>query len=162
MAIAVGTKLPSLTLKHITADDPADVTTDALFTGKKVVLFGLPGAFTGTCTLNHAPGYIDNRDEILAKGVDTIAVVAVNDHHVMKAWAELMGGMGKIEFLSDWDAAFTRAIGLELDLSGGGLGIRSQRYSMIVDDGVVTTLNIEENPGETMISGAARILSQLG
>ena len=161
MPIEVGSKLPALTLKHITADGPAEVTTDALFAGKKVVLFGLPGAFTGTCTLNHAPGYIENRDEILAKGVDTIAVIAVNDHFVMQAWAEHMGGLGKIEFLSDWDGAFTRAIGMDLDLGAAGLGVRSNRYSMIVEDGAVTTLNVEENAGEAVASGAAHLLGQL-
>ncbi len=161
MAIEVGTKLPEATLKQITADGPAEVTTDDLFSGKKVVLFGLPGAFTGTCTLNHAPGYIDNRDEIMAKGVDTIAVVAVNDHFVMQAWAEHMGGMGKIEFLSDWDGAFARSIGMDLDLAGAGLGLRSNRYSMIVEDGTVTTLNVEENPGEAVTSGAAHLMGQL-
>jgi peroxiredoxin len=161
MTIAIGEKLPQATFKEKTADGPVEVTTDALFKGKKVVLFAVPGAFTPTCTLNHLPGYLENRDTILSKGVDDIAVVAVNDWHVMGAWAQQSGGMGKIHFLADWDGAFTKALGLDADLSAGGLGVRSKRYSMLVEDGVVKSLNVEESPGQATVSGAAAMLEQL-
>jgi glutaredoxin/glutathione-dependent peroxiredoxin len=161
MTIAVGEKLPEATFKEKTADGPVEVTTRGLFAGKKVVLFAVPGAFTPTCTLNHLPGYIENRDALLARGVDDIAVVAVNDWHVMGAWATQSNALGKIHFLADFDASFTKAMGLDIDLSGGGLGVRSKRYSMLVEDGVVKSLNIEESPGQATVSGAAAMLEQL-
>ena len=161
MTIAIGDKLPQAKFKEKTANGPIEVNTEELFKGKKVVLFAVPGAFTPTCTLNHLPGYLENRDTILARGVDEIAVVAVNDWHVMGAWAEHTGGMGKIHFLADFDGAFTKAIGLDADLSGGGLGVRSKRYSMLVEDGVVKSLNIEESPGQATVSSAATMLEQL-
>jgi peroxiredoxin len=161
MTIQIGETLPQATFKEKTADGPVEVTTDSLFKGKKVVLFAVPGAFTPTCTLNHLPGFLENRDAILAKGVDDIAVVSVNDWHVMGAWAQQTGGMGKIHFLADWDGAFTKALGLDADLSGGGLGVRSKRYSMLVENGVVTSLNVENNPGQATVSGAAALIEQL-
>lgn len=161
MTIAVGDKLPSATFKEKTKDGPVETNTEQLFSGKRVVLFGLPGAFTPTCSLNHLPGYLENRDAILARGVDDIAVVAVNDMHVMGAWATSTGGMGKIHFLSDWDASFTKALGLDVDLSASTLGMRSKRYSMLVEDGVVKTLNIEESTGQATVSAAATMLEQL-
>ncbi|MGV8936308.1 MAG: peroxiredoxin [Allorhizobium sp.] len=161
MTIAIGDSLPQATFKEKTADGPVDTSTESLFKGKKVVLFAVPGAFTPTCTLNHLPGYLENRDAILARGVDEIAVVSVNDWHVMGAWAQSSGGMGKIHFLADWDAAFTKAMGLDMDLSAGGLGVRSKRYSMLIDDGVVKSLNIEENPGQATVSAAAAMIEQL-
>jgi peroxiredoxin len=161
MTIQIGEALPQATFKEKTADGPVEISTDSLFKGKKVVLFAVPGAFTPTCTLNHLPGYLENRDAILAKGVDDMAVVAVNDWHVMGAWAQQTGGMGKIHFLADWDGAFTKAMGLDADLSGGGLGVRSKRYSMLVEDGVVTSLNVEDNPGQATVSGAAALIEQL-
>lgn len=161
MTIAVGDKLPDLKLKERTPDGPADISTSDLFSGKRVVLFAVPGAFTPTCSLNHLPGYLENRDAILAKGVDDIVVVAVNDHHVMGAWATSTGGAGKLRFIADWDAAFTRALGMDIDLSAGTLGVRSKRYSMLVDDGVVKTLNIEESPGQATVSAAAAMIGQL-
>lgn len=161
MTISTGNKLPTATFKERTAEGTKDVTSEQLFSGRKVILFGVPGAFTPTCHLNHLPGYIENRDAILSKGVDEIAVVAVNDAFVMGAWARATGGEGKIRYLSDWNAAFTKAIGLETDLSAGTLGIRSKRYSMIVEDGVVTALNIEDAPGQATASGAARMLELL-
>ncbi|MBW9089250.1 peroxiredoxin [Rhizobium wenxiniae] len=161
MTIAVGDKLPEATFKEKTADGPVEVKTGDLFAGKKVVLFAVPGAFTPTCTLNHLPGYLENRDAILARGVDDIAVVAVNDWHVMGAWAQQSNALGKIHFLADFDASFTKAMGLDIDLSGGGLGVRSKRYSMLVEDGVVKSLNIEESPGQATVSGAATMLEQL-
>ena len=161
MTIAVGDKLPDLKLKERTPDGPVDISTDDLFKGRRVVLFAVPGAFTPTCSLNHLPGYLENRDAILAKGVDDIAVIAVNDHHVMGAWANSTGGAGKLRFIADWDAAFTKALGMDIDLSAGTLGVRSKRYSLIADDGVVKHIAIEENPGQATVSGAPAILEQL-
>ena len=161
MTIAIGDKLPAATFKEKTADGPVEISTDQLFAGKRVVLFAVPGAFTPTCSLNHLPGYLENRDAILAKGVDDIAVISVNDLHVMGAWAQSSGGMGKIHFLADWDGSFAKALGLDIDLSAGGLGVRSKRYSMLVEDGVVKTLNIEESPGQATVSGAAAMIEQL-
>jgi peroxiredoxin len=161
MTIAVGDKLPEHSFKSPDADGVKTLTTAEIFGGKKVVLFAVPGAFTPTCSNNHLPGYLENRDAILAKGVDTIAVLAANDHHVMKAWANFTGGEGKLLFLADGNADFVKAIGLEIDLSAGGLGVRSKRFSAIVEDGKVTALNIEENPGQAVESGAAKILEQL-
>jgi glutaredoxin/glutathione-dependent peroxiredoxin len=158
--IKIGDRLPEAKFKVREADAFVDKTTADIFAGKKVVLFALPGAFTPTCSANHMPGYLENREEILGKGVDDIAVVSVNDHHVMRAWAENSGGAGKITFLADGNADFTKAVGLEFDLAMAGMGLRSKRYSMIVDDGVVKSLNIEEGPGVT-VSGAAAIMSQL-
>ncbi|MCV3210591.1 peroxiredoxin [Mesorhizobium sp. YC-39] len=160
MTISIGDKLPEATLKTMTADGAKAITTAEIFSGKKVVLFAVPGAFTPTCSNNHLPGYLDNYDAILARGVDTIAVVAVNDVHVMGAWARFSGGEGKILYLADGNGDFAKAIGLDADLSGGGMGLRSKRFSMIVDDGKVTALNIESKPGVD-ISGAAHILGQL-
>lgn len=161
MTIAVGDALPSATLKTMTSEGARDMTVAEIFDGKRVVLFGVPGAFTPTCSNNHLPGYLENHDAIRGKGVDSIAVVAVNDHHVMSAWARFTGGEGKILYLADGNGAFTKALGLEMDLSAGGLGLRSKRYSMIVDNGKVTALNIEDSPGKAVESGAARILDQL-
>lgn len=161
MTIAIGDTLPLATFKEKTADGPVEITTEQLFKGKKVVLFAVPGAFTPTCTLNHLPGYVENFNALVEKGIDAIAVISVNDWHVMGAWAQASGGFGKIHFLADWDASFTKALGLDMDLSAGGLGVRSKRYAMIVDDGVVKHLAIEENPGQATVSGAPAILEQL-
>jgi len=162
MTIEPGASLPAMTLKTITEDGPADIDSASIFDGKTIVLFAVPGAFTGTCTLTHLPGYLDNRDEILAKGVDEIVVLSINDPFVMAAWAEQTGGMGKIRFLADWDGAFTKAVGMDIDLAVAALGVRSKRYSMLVKDGTVTNLNVEDNPGEAEKSGAAAMLNQLG
>ncbi|KZK94130.1 MULTISPECIES: peroxiredoxin [unclassified Pseudovibrio] len=161
MVIQVGEKLPSVTFKTMSADGPVDTTSEELFAGKTVVLFAVPGAFTPTCHLNHLPGFIDNAEAIKAKGVETIAVVSVNDAFVMGAWARDTRADDKILFLADGSADFTKAVGLELDASAFGMGIRSKRYSMIVKDGVLASLNIEEAPGEATISSAENILSQL-
>ena len=168
MTIKVGDKLPEGTLSEFIEVEgngcsvgPNTFKVEDLTKGKKVVIFGLPGAFTPTCSLNHLPGYLENRDAILAKGVDDIVVVAVNDQHVMGAWANSTGGAGKLRFIADWDAAFTKALGMEIDLSAGTLGVRSKRYSMLVDDGVVKTLNVEESPGQATVSGAAAMIEQL-
>lgn len=161
MTIAIGERLPQASFKEKTADGPVEISTDDLFKGKRVVVFAVPGAFTPTCTLNHLPGYLENRDAILARGVDDIAVISVNDWHVMGAWAQSSGGFGKIHFLGDWDGSFTKALGLDIDLSGGGLGLRSKRYAMIVEDGVVKHLAVEENPGQATVSAADAILAAL-
>jgi peroxiredoxin len=160
MTIAVGDKLPDATFKEMTTDGAKVITSAEIFADKKVVLFGVPGAFTPTCSNNHLPGYLENHDAILARGVDTIAVVSVNDVHVMGAWANFTGGQGKILYLADGNGDFARSIGLDSDYSSGGMGLRSKRFSMIVDNGKVTALNVETKPGVDT-SGAAHILSQL-
>ncbi|WP_315919303.1 peroxiredoxin [Mesorhizobium sp. SP-1A] len=160
MTISVGEKLPEASFKTKGQDGPMTVTTGDVFSGKKVVLFAVPGAFTPTCSNNHLPGYLENHDAILARGVDTIAVVAVNDVHVMNAWARFTGGEGRILFLADGNGDFVKALGLDSDLSSAGMGLRSKRFSMIVDDGRVTALNVETKPGVSE-SGAAKILEQL-
>jgi peroxiredoxin len=161
VTISVGDKIPSATLKEKTADGPTNVSLDEILKGKKIVLFAVPGAFTPTCSLNHLPGFLENRDAFIAKGVDEIAVVSVNDVHVMGAWAKASGGEGKIRFLADGTADFAKALGLETDLSAGGLGLRSKRYSMLIEDGVVKQLNVEEKTGMAETSGAATLLGQL-
>lgn len=161
MTISVGDTLPDATLKAIGADGAQTKSVAELFEGKTVVLFGVPGAFTPTCSNNHLPGYLENHDAILARGADTIAVISVNDHHVMTAWARFSGGEGKLVYLADGNGDFTRALGLDVDLTIAGLGIRSRRYSMIVEDRKVRTLNIETSPADAVESGAARILEQI-
>ena len=161
MAIKVGDRLPSTTFMTMTADGPKPQSTDDIFKGKKVVLFAVPGAFTPTCHKNHLPGFLTNADKIKAKGIDTIAVTGVNDVFVMDAWKKNTAAEGKIEFLADGSAAFAKAIGLSVDLGERGLGTRSQRYAMVVEDGVVKTLNIEEAPGKAEVSGAENLLKGL-
>jgi glutaredoxin/glutathione-dependent peroxiredoxin len=158
--IKVGDRLPSATFNTMTPEGPKPKTTDDIFAGKKVVLFAVPGAFTPTCSNNHLPGFRDACDEIKGKGVDTIAVTAVNDAFVMGAWQKAQACEGKIEFLADGSAKFAKALGLDLDLTERGMGVRSKRYSMLVEDGVVKTINIEEGPGAEA-SGAKTMLSQL-
>ena len=160
MTIQVGEKLPEATFKTMTAEGPKEVSTDALFSGKTVVLFAVPGAFTPTCHRNHLPGFLENADAIKAKGVDEIAVVSVNDVFVMDAWAKATGGDGKIVFLADGSGDFARKVDLVMDASGFGMGLRSKRYAMVVKDGVVDVLNIEEAPGVS-VSGAAAVLAAL-
>ncbi|WP_174801895.1 peroxiredoxin [Martelella limonii] len=161
MTISKGDALPSSTLRELTDNGPEKVSTDDIFKGRKVVLFAVPGAFTPTCSINHLPTYLENRDAILARGVDEIVVVAVNDPFVMGGWAKATGGAGKIRYLSDADASFTKELGMETDIPGPGLGTRSKRYSMLVEDGKVKELNVEENSGEATVSAAATILGQL-
>jgi len=162
MAIKVGDRLPNVTFPVPTPDGPKPMTTDEIFKGKKVVLFAVPGAFTPTCHKNHMPGFVKNADAIKAKGVDTIAVTAVNDPFVMGAWKKDSGADGKVDlFLADGSAAFAKAIGMTLDLNERGLGTRSQRYSMIVEDGVVKSINVEDAPGKADISGAENLMKQL-
>ncbi len=161
MTIKPGDRLPQATLRMMTADGPAAKTTEDLFGGRKVVLFGVPGAFTPTCHNNHMVGFLAKADDILATGVEAIAVVAVNDVFVMNAWAKATGADGKIEFLSDGNGDLAAAMGLTLDGSGFGLGTRFQRFSMVLNDGVVESLNIEDGPGKAEISGADAMLRQL-
>jgi glutaredoxin/glutathione-dependent peroxiredoxin len=161
MTIKVGDRLPEATFMSPSADGPKPVTTTEYFAGRRVVLFAVPGAFTPTCHMNHLPGYVQHGDAIKAKGVDAIAVTGVNDVFVMKAWSEATGGVGKIDFLADGSATFAKAIGLDLDLTERGLGIRSKRYSMIVKDGVVTAFNVEDAPPQATASGAEAMLGML-
>ena len=161
MTIAVGDKLPDATFKVRTPDGLKDVTTQELTAGKKVVLFAVPGAFTPTCHAKHVPSYLEHLDALKAKGVAEVACVAVNDAFVLDAWAKATGADGKLTLLSDGNGTFTKAIGLDFDGSGFGLGIRSKRYAMLVDNGVVKTLNIEESPGVMEVSGADRMLAAL-
>ena len=160
MTVQVGDKLPTATLTTMTADGPGPVNTDEYFAGKKVVVFSVPGAFTPTCSAKHLPGFVDHADALKAKGVDEIACFAVNDVFVMHAWGESSSAAGKVTMLADGNAEFTKALGLEMDASGFGMGIRSKRFSMIVDNGSVTELNIEE-PGAFQVSSAEHALSQL-
>jgi peroxiredoxin len=161
MTISVGDKLPSVTLKQLTPEGVKEVTTDEIFGGKKVVLFAVPGAFTPACSQRHLPGFVERAADIKAKGVDEIACVAVNDAFVMGAWGREQKTEGKVRMLADGSGDLVRALGLELDLSKGGLGIRSQRYSMLVDNGVVKSLNIEKQPGQVDVSGAEAMLRAL-
>jgi peroxiredoxin len=160
MTISVGDRVPAATFRTMTPDGPAPKTSDDVFKGKKVVLFAVPGAFTPTCHKNHLPGFVKNADAIKAKGIDTIAVTAVNDVFVMDAWKKASGA-DKIEFLSDGNGDFAKAIDLWIDGSGMGLGVRSKRYSMLIEDGVVKKLNVEEAPGKADVSGADNLLKQL-
>lgn len=158
--IKVGDAIPEATLVAATPDGPKEMTTAALFGGRKVVLFAVPGAFTPTCSAKHMPGFLNNIDALKAKGVDQIACVAVNDPFVMNAWAKDQEVGDRVLMLSDGMAAFTKALGLELDLSARGLGVRSSRYAMVVEDGVVTLLNVEE-PGGFEVSSAEAVLEAL-
>ncbi len=160
MAIKVGDRIPSGSFTVMTAEGPKPKTTEDIFKGKKVVLFAVPGAFTPTCHKNHLPGFVAKADTIKAKGIDTIAVTGVNDVFVMDAWKKASGA-DKIDFLADGSAAFAKAVGLTVDLGERGLGTRSQRYSMLVEDGVVKKLNVEDVPSKADISGADNLLKQL-
>ena len=161
MTIAVGDKLPDATFKVRTPDGLKDVTTQELTAARKVILFAVPGAFTPTCHAKHVPSYLEHLDALKAKGVAEVACVAVNDAFVLDAWAKATGADGKITLLSDGNGTFTKAVGLDFDGSGFGLGTRSKRYSMLVDNGVVKALNVEESPGVMEVSGADRMLAAL-
>jgi peroxiredoxin len=160
MTIKVGDKVPSATLKYLSPEGPKEISTDELFRGKKVAVFAVPGAFTPTCSQRHLPGYVEKAADIKGKGVDTIACVAVNDAFVMGAWGKDQNTGDKVMMLADGSGDFTRAVGLELDLTKGGLGMRSQRYSMLVDNGVVKALNIEKQ-GQFEVSSADAMLKAL-
>nr|WP_294503914.1 peroxiredoxin [uncultured Rhodopila sp.] len=160
MTIKVGDAIPSMKLMVATADGPKEISTDEIFKGKKVVLFAVPGAFTPTCSAKHLPGFVQYADDFKAKGVDTIACIAVNDVFVMGAWGKDQGTGDKILMLADGAAAFAKAIGLELDLNARGLGWRSQRYALVAEDGKVTHLAVEA-PGGFEVSKAEAILAAL-
>ncbi len=160
MPISVGDKIPSVRLKTLTGDGPKDISTDELFSGKKVVLFALPGAFTPTCSASHLPGYVVKSDDLFAKGVDRIVCLSVNDAYVMGAWGREHNAEDRVLMIADGNAEFTKALGLEVDLTAGGMGIRSQRYAMVVEDGVVTLINVEA-PRQFEISDAETILNSL-
>jgi len=160
MTVKVGDKVPSAVLMEMQDGGPKPVKTDDFFAGRKVVVFALPGAFTPTCSAKHVPGFVQNFDALKAKGVDEIACVSVNDAFVMGAWGKDQKSDGKVHMFADGNGDFTRAMGLEMDGSRFGMGKRSQRYAMIVDNGVVKELNVEE-PGAFSVSSAEHILGQL-
>ena len=160
MTIKAGTKIPASSLKTMSAEGMQTITTDELFKGKKVVLFALPGAFTPTCSAKHLPSFVQLADKIRAKGVDTIACLSVNDAFVMDAWGKNQNVGDKVTMLADGNGDFTKAVGLTMDGTGYGMGVRSQRYAMVVDNGVVKTLNVEA-PGAYEVSSAEAILKAL-
>ena len=160
MSIQVGDRLPDSTFMTMTAEGPKPLTTAEVFSGKKVVLFSVPGAFTPTCSQKHLPGYVKDADALKAKGVSTIACLAVNDPFVMDAWSKSQGADGKVLMLADGNLEFTKKIGLELDGSKFGLGTRSQRFSLVAEDGVVKSLNVEA-PGKFEVSSCEYTAKQV-
>jgi peroxiredoxin len=161
MSIQVGDRLPEANFRVMTVDGPQVRTTQEVFGGRTMVLFAVPGAFTPTCHRNHLPGYVAHLDDFRAKGIDGIAVTGVNDQFVMKAWADATGAGDKLTFLADGNGDFAKAVGLTLDGSGFGLGLRSQRYAMVVRDGVVEKLAVEDVPSKADASGAEAVLKML-
>jgi len=161
MTLSVGDRVPAANLYEPGESGPEKLTTDKLFKGRRIVLVGMPGAFTPTCHRNHLPGFIENSDAMLARGVDEIVILTTNDTHVLRAWAESSGGKGKVRFVSDGNTDFITQAGLSFDGSGTGMGTRARRFAMIVDDGVVTALALEEKAGQTAVSTAAQILEKL-
>ncbi|HEX3440347.1 MAG TPA: peroxiredoxin [Pseudolabrys sp.] len=160
MTIQVGDKIPTATLKYLGPEGPKDISTDELFGGKKVALFAVPGAFTPTCSQRHLPGYVEKASDLKAKGIDQIVCVSVNDAFVMGAWGKSQNVGDKVLMLADGSGDFTRALGIELDLRSRGLGVRSDRYSMVVENGVVKQLN-REKPGQFEVSSAEAMLKAL-
>ena len=159
MPIAIGSRVPSVTFKVIRDGKSADVTSEEVFAGKKVVLFAVPGAFTPTCHLKHLPGFLANLDAFHRKGIDTVACISVNDHHVMNAWAKATGADGRVLMLADSHAAFANAMGTTTDM--GPLGVRSERYAALVEDGVIKILNVEDNAGKAETSSAEALLAAM-
>jgi peroxiredoxin len=160
MTISVGDRVPQTTFIKATPDGPQPIDSDEYFRGRKVALFSVPGAFTPTCSARHLPGFVEKADELKARGVDEIACTAVNDAFVLNAWSDSAGAQGKVTMLADGNGDFARAVGLEMDGSKFGLGKRGQRFSMVVDDGVVEQLNVEE-PGAFNVSSADYMLERL-
>jgi peroxiredoxin len=160
MTVKVGDKVPSAKMRQMTAEGPKEISTDELFGGKKVALFALPGAFTPTCSAKHLPGFIEKAAELKAKGVQAIACVSVNDAFVMDAWGKQQGAADKVMMLADGNGEFTRAMGLVMDGTPNGMGQRSQRYSMVVDNGVIKQLNVEQ-PRAYEVSSADYMLKHL-
>ena len=159
MAIAIGEKLPPAKLKQMTAEGIKEVALSDIVAGKKVILFGLPGAYTPVCSTSHLPGFIAEAEKLKAQGTSAIACISVNDPFVMSAWGEQHGADGKVMMLCDTDASFTTSIGMDLDLGQFGCGMRSQRYSMVVEDGIVTTVNVEASIFDHGASAAASLLA---
>lgn len=162
MTIQPGQSIVSVPVKHVTEAGVADATSAEILGSGTVVFFTVPGAFTPTCHLNHLPGYLDAADQLKAAGVDTIVCGTVNDHHVVKAWAESTGALGKMEFIADGLGKLAEALGLERDLTGGGLGMRFNRASLLIRNGVVESVNVEGAPGEVTSSGAPAMIEALG
>lgn len=160
MPIKAGDTMPSGTLTLVTDEGPQKISAEEFFKGKKVVLFSVPGAFTPTCDAKHLPGFVQQADQIRAKGVDTIACIAVNDPFVMKAWGKSQSCDGKVQMIADGNAEYTKALGLEMDASGFGMGVRGQRFALIVENGIVKNVNVEEK-GEFKVSSAESVLAQL-
>jgi peroxiredoxin len=160
MPIKVGDKMPSGTLTLATNDGPQKVSAEEFFKGKRVVLFSVPGAFTPTCDAKHLPGFVERAADLRAKGVDTVACIAVNDAFVMKAWGKSQNCDGKVQMIADGNAEYTKALGLEMDATGFGMGTRGQRFALIVDDGVVKSVSVESK-GEFKVSSAESVLAQL-
>jgi peroxiredoxin len=160
MAIREGDRLPEATFETMTPEGKKQLTTADVFAGRRVVLFAVPGAFTSTCSNMHLPGYLQEIEALKARGADAVVCTAVNDASVMRAWEKQTGAEGKIMFLADGNADFARKLGLDIDLSRSGMGLRSRRYSMIVEDGIVRRLNVEEKPGVN-VSGVETLLAQL-
>lgn len=161
MAIKVGDRLPAGKFGIMTSSGPGSISTDELFKGKKVALFAVPGAFTPTCSKQHLPGFIQEAETLKKKGVDVVACLSVNDVFVMDAWGKHTGADGKVTMLADGNADYVKALGLELDASAFGLGTRAKRFSMLVEDGVVKKLNVEENPSACGVSGAQHLVGEI-
>jgi peroxiredoxin len=159
MSIKVGDRLPEASFVTMTTDGPSKRSVSEVFKGRRVVLFAVPGAFTPTCHLKHMPGFVAQAEAFKARGIDTIACVAVNDIHVLTAWAKASGADGKILFLADGNGDFTKAIGMELDASGFGMGLRSKRYAMLVEDRLVNAMHLEAQPGMAEESSAEKLLA---
>jgi glutaredoxin/glutathione-dependent peroxiredoxin len=160
MAIQAGDRMPSGTLKTMTKDGPKDMSTDELFSGKKVILFSVPGAFTPTCDAKHLPGFLGNLDAFKAKGVDTVACMAVNDVFVMNAWGKHSGATDKVLMLADGNGDYAKALGLDFDASKFGMGTRGQRFAIVVENGVAKQVNVEA-PGQFKVSAAEHVLTQI-
>jgi peroxiredoxin len=160
MTIKVGDKMPPGTLTLATRDGPQKISADEYFKGKKVVLFSVPGAFTPTCDAKHLPGFVEKAGDLKGKGVDAIACLSVNDAFVMKAWGKAQNTEGKVDMLADGNAEYTKSLGLEMDATGYGMGTRGQRFSLVVDNGVVKQVNVEAK-GEFKISSAEHVLGQI-
>ena len=161
MTIKVGDKMPDGGFAVMTAEGPGELTTDELFSGKKVVMFSVPGAFTPTCSAKHLPGFVAQADAIKGKGVDAVACLSVNDVFVMDAWGKSAGAEGKVTMLADGNCDYTKALGLEIDASGFGMGMRSSRFALVVDDGVVAQAYIEATPSELTASAAENVVKNL-
>ncbi len=160
MTISIGDKVPSVELNIMTDDGPGAISTDEIFAGKKVAVFGLPGAFTRTCSAKHLPGFVNNADALKAKGIDTIVCISVNDAYVMGAWGKTQNVGDSVMMVADGSAKFTKAAGLDVDMSAKGFGLRSRRFSMVVDDGEVKSINIDE-PGTFEHTSAEVMLGEL-